>query len=81
MIKPRNDFVLVRILDKGVTPGDKVEHLNIGDKVLVIGQDNVTYAFIPNSRDLFIVKEAYIPYTYDDVEDMNAKPVNRIARK
>lgn len=101
MITPRNDFVLVRIIDKGETPsgiavsdfsqegkiyvvesvGSKVENLKKGDKVLVIGAENTTYSFLPNSRDMFIAKECFIPLWYENDDDVSGKVVSRIARK
>jgi hypothetical protein len=44
--------------------GPKVEGLDIGDKVLVLGARGSTWEFIPNSRDLFIVRESAIPLVY-----------------
>ena len=44
--------------------GDKVEHLEVGDRVLVIGVRGATYDFLPNTQDLFIIKEAGIPLVY-----------------
>lgn len=37
--------------------GPKVEELDVGDKVLLVGTQNVHYAFVPNSRDLIVTRE------------------------
>jgi hypothetical protein len=42
--------------------GPKVEDLDVGDKIMVIGQANSTFAFLPSSNELFITSEAFIPY-------------------
>lgn len=85
-LAPRNDYVIVRRVMLGQTPGGvltpdtsiegvehviaaigpKVENLNIGDKVLIIGTLGKDYGFLPNSKDLFVTKESNVVLVYKD---------------
>ena len=78
--RPRNDYVLVKLIDLGKTEsgiaipsqaqqgkervvvamGPKVKDLSKGDKVNIIGESGVDYAFLPDCRDMIIVKEANV---------------------
>ncbi len=47
-----------------VAVGPKVEELAVGDKVLMIGQFNLHYSFLPNSKELIIIKEENVALVY-----------------
>lgn len=84
MIQPRNDMVLVRIIEKGKTLsgialpnraaegvdyivaaiGPKVEGLEVGDRVMVIGRRGFEWDVIPGEKDLFLIKETNVPMVY-----------------
>ena len=47
--------------------GPKVEDLMVGDKVLMVGsQQTGDWSFLPNHRDLIIIREANIVLVYGD---------------
>ena len=47
-----------------VSYGDKVKNLKEGDKVLIVGQHGLDYAFLPNDRELFVTKEQNVVLVY-----------------
>jgi len=49
--------------------GPKVENLEEGDKVLLVGTLNVHYAFIPNSKKLLVTREDCCWLTFQDEEE------------
>jgi len=77
---PRNDIVLIRMVNVGMTKagivmpdssaqgkemvveaiGPDVKDLDINDKVLVVGKLGQDYDFIPQSKDLFAIKQANV---------------------
>ncbi len=77
LLQPRNDWVLIEIIELGKTPsgiaipeisvegkefyvrniGPKVEDLQIGDRVLMIGRQGVDYFPLPRSSTLIIMRE------------------------
>lgn len=89
MIKyiPRNDFVLIRIIQLDESPGGivlpqislegkqyvveaigpKVEDLQIGDRVLMIGTAGEDYGYVPNRMDLLVIKQANIVIVFREV--------------
>ena len=88
LIKPRNDHVLIRVINVGKSPGGvfvpdrtregqqfevvaigpKVKDLEPGDKVLMIGQVNVNYIFLPNTSDLLVIKEESVVLVFGEEE-------------
>ena len=85
---PRNDYVLVKIVDLGKSPGGvltpqaaiegkeffveakgpDVKHLEVGDKVLMIGVLKEDYAYLPSSKDLILIKQANIPIIFKEMD-------------
>ena len=49
--------------------GPAVEGLKVGEKVLMVGKMGEDYAYLPNSKDLFIIKQANIVLVYEVEED------------
>ena len=48
-----------------VAKGPMVEDLAVGDKVLMVGSPNEDYAYLPNSKELLIIKQANIVLVYE----------------
>lgn len=49
--------------------GPDVKDLEVGQNVLMVGQVGLDYAYLPNSSDLCIIKQANIVLVYDEVEE------------
>ena len=43
-----------------VAMGNSVEDLDIGDRVLMLGNQGVTYFPLPNSKNLIVIKQEHI---------------------
>ncbi len=52
-----------------VTKGPKVEDLEIGDNVLLMGTKGQDYGFIPNTSDLIFTKEGNLALVYEQGEE------------
>lgn len=52
-----------------LSAGDKITDLKPGDLIMVNGRRKLQYDLIPNSREIFIVSEQHIVYTYGNVKD------------
>src|SRR4051812_9202916 len=78
---PRNDFVLIQIIDRGyvgkvavpgiskagkdlvvVAMGPDVKSLNVGDKVMVIGEVGEALAALHDRKDMFVTKQSNVCY-------------------
>ncbi|MDE2095623.1 MAG: hypothetical protein KGL39_00070 [Patescibacteria group bacterium] len=51
--------------------GPDVEDLQVGDRILMVGTEKEDWAFLPNSRELLLIKQANIVMVYEG-DDENA---------
>jgi hypothetical protein len=49
--------------------GKEVKEVEIGDKVLMVGEENRQWAYIPQSKDLLITREDCIWLSYGEEEN------------
>ncbi len=52
-----------------VAKGPKVEDLEVGDNVLLMGTKGQDYGFIPNTPDLIFTKEGNLALVYEQEEE------------
>lgn len=46
--------------------GDKVEDLDIGDSVMMMGQAGVQYFELPNRKDMLVIRQEYVVLVIED---------------
>jgi NADPH:quinone reductase-like Zn-dependent oxidoreductase len=55
-----------------VAIGPKVEHLNVGDRVMMTGQQKVDWDYLPGSHEMLIIDEANVLCVLNDVPTYEA---------
>jgi co-chaperonin GroES (HSP10) len=49
--------------------GKEVKEVELGDKVLLVGKENLQWAYIPNTKDLIITREDCIWLSYGEEDE------------